>query len=394
MSKLSDVQWTELRTLISQKLVTARKHSLLPLTIYNYSPKAISIAPVDWSDVFMMARGLVLDLKGEIIARPFRKFWNYDDGPGYPFPSYVASNRPDQVLIPPDVVHEKMDGSLISVSQYRNTLGHKYRIVASRGSFESEQAIAAELFLKLYHSTFMPELGVTHVYEWISPDNRIVVDYGSKETLVCLGVVNNWSGDIVPRPPRPEGMPCPEVSYFLTPELAADSMKSVSGCDGEGYVMFWHGRDGAPDFRLKIKSEDYRRLHKVMTGTSLKGLWEAYKAGKPLECPSFVDSNSMLGKWIPVVNSELVSQYRGISDHVMADYMTVLRMKHRGLSRKQIAKFIVTTKFAGLVFAQMDGKTDFMSDRIWDTVWKQLPVICPDLQTMGGGSDGVPDSEA
>ena len=79
----------------------------------------------------------------------------------------------------------KFDGSLIIVSE-----GGKY--IATRGSFESEQAEMAKKIIKEKGYSFNKHL--TYLFELIHPNNRIVVDYGDSIKLVLLGVIETSNG--------------------------------------------------------------------------------------------------------------------------------------------------------------------------------------------------------
>ena len=61
--------------LVSDKLITKRKHPYLNIWILNYTPE-IQFKKL-WTDELMLCRGLVVDSAGKIIARPFKKFFNY-----------------------------------------------------------------------------------------------------------------------------------------------------------------------------------------------------------------------------------------------------------------------------------------------------------------------------
>ncbi len=54
-------------------LVYKQVHPTLPLTIWNYSEKV----QYDnlWDDITLQTRGLVTDDKGNVVARPFKKFF-------------------------------------------------------------------------------------------------------------------------------------------------------------------------------------------------------------------------------------------------------------------------------------------------------------------------------
>jgi hypothetical protein len=73
-------------------------HPTLPLFIHNYSEK--TQFDKRWDEVTMSCRGLILDNNGDVIARPWKKFFNYGEG----------RLKIDDVM--PVEVTDKMDGSL------------------------------------------------------------------------------------------------------------------------------------------------------------------------------------------------------------------------------------------------------------------------------------------
>lgn len=115
---------------ISKGLVTARPHQSLPLTILNYTKNAQFDRA--WDDVTKKCRGLIYNnITGEVVARPFEKFFNWDEADS-PYPPSGPALR-----------MEKMDGSLGILYSYD---GQWY--IATRGSFHSEQADEANLMLQ------------------------------------------------------------------------------------------------------------------------------------------------------------------------------------------------------------------------------------------------------
>ncbi len=128
--------------------ITGRIHPTKQLTIWNYTPKA-QYEQV-WSDDIKMCRGLITRLDGEVVARPWPKFFNLDENK-----TPIPNERFE--------VTEKLDGSLIIVA---NVDGDT--IVATRGSFDSEQARhARELLSTKYASEkFLP--GYTYLFELIA----------------------------------------------------------------------------------------------------------------------------------------------------------------------------------------------------------------------------------
>ena len=111
----------ELEKYYQDGLLLKQTHPNHDLIIWNYSPKV----QYDrlWDDITIQCRGLVTNSKGEIIARPFKKFFNYEE--------HTPEDIPNEFF----EVYEKMDGSLGILFNYQDEW-----IMATRGSFTSEQA--------------------------------------------------------------------------------------------------------------------------------------------------------------------------------------------------------------------------------------------------------------
>lgn len=70
---LSSGQLDRIRKLVAGRYISVAKHPQLDLFIYNYTAK--SQYERYWTEETMMCRGLILDSQGQIIARPFPKFF-------------------------------------------------------------------------------------------------------------------------------------------------------------------------------------------------------------------------------------------------------------------------------------------------------------------------------
>ncbi|HRF99146.1 MAG TPA: hypothetical protein PLZ51_28235, partial [Aggregatilineales bacterium] len=73
----------------------------------------------------------------------------------------------------------KMDGSLGILYRWQ---GAYY--IATRGNFDSDQAIWATIFLRTHYDLHNLADEYTLLFEIIYPDNRIVVNYGQRQDLV------------------------------------------------------------------------------------------------------------------------------------------------------------------------------------------------------------------
>jgi RNA ligase len=227
-------------------LVYNQVHPTLDLTIWNYTEK-VQYEGL-WDEIILMCRGLVTNSKGEIVARPFKKFFNMEEGKHTPTSEFE--------------VYEKMDGSLGIFFYYNGE-----PVLATRGSFTSDQAIKGREILNKYNWKQGTYEGYTYLFEIIYPENRIVVDYNGLEELVVLGVVETATGK--------------ECNYD---EMASEgfvlvkkydgikdysTLKSMIANDAEGYVVRFSNGE-----RMKIKGEEYLRLHKIMTNVSTTAIWE------------------------------------------------------------------------------------------------------------------------
>jgi RNA ligase len=223
------------------------------LWIANYTEKAAYEGY--WNNVTLNCRGLIFNAFGTIIARPFPKFFNYGQ-----------AGCPEIDLDEPAIVSDKMDGSLGILYKLD---GPDWRI-ATRGSFTSDQAIHATEILKTKYPDFKPQKSWTYLFEIIYPENRIVCDYAGTDDLVFLGAVHNngmsydsdvgillgWDG------------PQAEVFEYQTMRQALEAEPRPGK---EGFVVHFL----STDLRVKIKQEDYIKLHRIVTGLNARSVWQA-----------------------------------------------------------------------------------------------------------------------
>ena len=251
---LKKVEWSVLNTYIEQSLIVANKHPEYDLWILNYSPKAQS--KKFWDEYTMSCRGMVIDADGNILARPFQKFKNFEEHQ----PSEIDMSIPYEVF-------EKMDGSLIIVFYYETRMEW---IVASRGSFISEQSIEARKMIGL--KTEKLNMSCTYLFEILYPENRIVVDYGDRRELVLLGNIITKTGEEIPH----DKLVTLYSNYFsVVKKYEMDKtndlseLKALEEDNKEGFVIRF-----ADGFRVKVKFSEYVRLHGILTNVSNLTVWE------------------------------------------------------------------------------------------------------------------------
>jgi RNA ligase len=240
-------------------LVYKQVHPTLPLTIWNYSEKVQYEGLFD--DITLQTRGLVTDDKGNVVARPFKKFFNQEEGKHTPTSEFD--------------VYAKMDGSLGILFNYEGEW-----VMATRGSFTSDQAIKGMEMLSKYDYNRLNK-GYTYLFEIIFADNRIVVQYPF-EDVVLLGVIETTTGYEVNIHDGENDVRLRNLINNLGFQVVKkyDGIKDYSVLKGmirddeEGFVVkFSNG------CRMKVKGVEYLRLHKIMTNVSTTGIWEVLSSG-------------------------------------------------------------------------------------------------------------------
>ncbi len=266
------------------------------LRLFNYTAQAQYEAR--WNYLERVSRGLILNARtGEVVARPFDKFFNWGEGER-------------TTAAPVSVVTEKLDGSLGIL--YRENGGYR---LATRGSFESEQAIWGTEFLQQNHdlSGFLND--VTLLFEIIYPENRVVVDYEGREDLVLLAVRNRFTGRYYPwatvqNIAHTFGFGLPQVSQFTAPEQLISASETLTS-NSEGWVVEFS--DGQ---RFKFKGEEYRKLHKLISGLSFKNTLAAIVDGTLDELREIVPDEFLgeVNEWVAEIQNTVVETKEQVED--------------------------------------------------------------------------------
>jgi RNA ligase len=343
--------------LIGEGYVTKRKHPTLDLYILNYSPQ--TQFERYWNEITLQCRGLVVDEEWNIVARPFKKFFNYNEW------SPEVQNDLIKELCQPRLgknftVYEKLDGSLGITFLYKGE-----QIFATRGSFESEQAVEFKKIWEEKYSHIKLQPNITYLFEIIYPENRIVVDYKGQRDIYLLGSIDSNDIDF------PINLTCVDVDsqsewasdYFKTPVVYDgykdfDEILRVNDQNFEGFVIRYS--DG---FRLKIKTENYRLLHKIIGGLNEERIWEMLKAGQPISDLSMIPDEFY--SWAEQVYKKVDDDYLNLLEEV-DDYFERIVKKFNNPSRKELALEFIRFHPSCLLFAKLDGKNWY--EKAWDFV--------------------------
>ncbi len=372
MNKIIKVDRESIKTLINKRYVKESTDNTGDLFIYNYTNQVIYDNA--YTEEILQYRGIITDKEGNIVARPFPKFFNLQEYDGdLPLEDFE--------------VFDKLDGSLgilyFDISHPFYEGGHPY--IATRGSFASGQAQVATTMLYSTYKDSIPLLNkaYTYLFEIIYPENRIVVNYGDESSLTLLAVIDTASGDELPLNTFAHlGFPLVK-RYDGLKERKFYDLLLLNESNKEGFVIRYEN-----GLRIKIKFQDYVKLHSIITGMTSKKIWEVLKEGRSFI--EFVDNiPDELFQWIKDKEAEFKTRYEEIETEAKRDLYGIIgkyilgsiehfikRGEQNILPRKEIATAILKCSNPHVLFAILDDK-DY-SKIIWKILEPEheIPHIC------------------
>ncbi len=198
-------------------------------------------------------RGLKFDSLGNLIARPFHKFFNLGEKE---FPQDIDFSAPHRVL-------EKRDGSMI----HPCILGDDLVFMTRKGKTDhADLALAHATDGALDLCSNALSTGITPIFEFTSPLNRVVLGYETPE-LTLLAARHTHAGNYLTHDElgamaNEHGVslvadfdPIVNISTFTSQARALEG--------AEGYVIVFD-----TGHRLKLKADAYVLRHKALDGLS------------------------------------------------------------------------------------------------------------------------------
>lgn len=265
MAHLTDIApMNEWDRMLSENRVNAK--TINGVTSWKYTFSATKVGK--WNKVETSARGLLTDSEGNIIGRPYKKFFEWEE----------VAHKPSlrKGFHGPVEVMDKLDGSL--VIGYNDPSTGEY-VLATSGTPAGAPDVKRRdgslwpnmskhfnnLYKEKYQDKWTPEAGYTYIWEAITPLSKIVVNYGDQDKLVLTGKVNIETGVSQPLSSISE-WPFEKAEIFsynsLEEALEANNRKGM-----EGYVVHFTETDA----RVKLKQADYRTIHKLSAVNPTKG---------------------------------------------------------------------------------------------------------------------------
>lgn len=159
-------------------------------TVINYVFQTSETFPAidgDSTAILRECRGIIFDTAtGAIKSRRYHKFFNLGERPDT---TEIDVSRPHYVL-------DKLDGSMISPLEVGGGIRWVSKMGLTQVSMQAETFVQTRPEYQRFSERFLPF--ATPIFEWMSRDNRIVLDYGDDQlTLVALR--HNVTGQYEPR---------------------------------------------------------------------------------------------------------------------------------------------------------------------------------------------------
>lgn len=306
------------------------------MTIYQYTE--FTQFESLWNNCTLNARGIVFDDDGAIVQRCIPKFFNHDEPDGIKVEKLMLK---EQI----GVVQEKLDGSLIKI-----TKDEKHGLViTSKASFESDQAKMAKEIVDENNYDFKE--GWTYHFELIHPDNQIVLNYGDERKLVLLAIIDNKTGkdiDIYSYELMFEKPRLYELGILL--DVNALNKNGLH----EGVVVNYGS------YRLKYKTDEYIRLHRIVTEFTPKRVWESLSSGQRIDRMNIPEE---FIKWLNETENELLAKYNELLNKINQAVAETQNMTNKEIALSNDGNIKEMREY---IFAVRSGKD--IEAKVWKTI--------------------------
>lgn len=194
-------------------------------------------------------RGLKFDSKGDLIGRPFHKFFNLNEKEETKFENQNWNS--------PVIVANKWDGSMIHPALVNGELVFMTRKGVTDVAIQAmnECEYDADEMIRLIKEGFTP------IYEFVSPNNKIVLHYDKPE-LIPINLRHRETGKYDHSFMKSNFLDLNlDENYFRS---FFEHLKAKTGIEGV-VVQFY-----TPEYSrfIKFKADDYVALHRVLDETT------------------------------------------------------------------------------------------------------------------------------
>lgn len=245
-----------------------------------------------WDEVTLFNRGNIYEKKtGKLIAKAMPKFMNF---------SQYSEEEQAHFLNHDIEVYEKKDGCLGILYMYNDEIRCN-----SRGGFDNYVTDKIKQLLPKYEMLHWLLRHNTMNVEVISPETKIICDYGDEEELYLLTAFNyehqEHTRDILDIMSAVARMPQPSKEIMTWEELF--KWQKTSNWEKEGFVVSIPTRKYGAYQRAKIKSEDYMKVVSFKAHLNKHTLWDNMRI-------DMEQNTSFLSEYEDKMPDELVQLYK------------------------------------------------------------------------------------
>jgi hypothetical protein len=306
-----------------------------------------------WTKENLIFRSSMWNSNWEPISLSFKKFFNWEEQTEMiPKPNSLKEAK----------CIEKIDGSTLIVSKYKGEL-----IIRTRGTtsaYNLENGNEIDFLKQKYPNCFnFTNENQTYIYEWVSPVNKIVINYGDDPDIYLTAVINHSDYSMVKQSDLDKialtlGVKRPKVFSFKSIDDMVYLIDNLKG--QEGICVYFKNEQEIK----KVKSAWYLTLHRMKTelGSFERVVDLYFVINKP-------DYNTYYQYVVDNFDYELAESCKShisrICDGMKEVNKIVKAMKEkadevRGLTRKEAAAIILSdygvTNRSGMVFSLLDNK--------------------------------------
>jgi hypothetical protein len=215
-----------------------------------------------WTANNLNFRSIVIDKNtNEVLSNSFPKFFNEGQSPEL-YPDPLKFN--DLEII------EKIDGSTLILDYVDGVYSMRTRGIINYIT-QVNSTDFDELFVKypLALDLSKSNPNITFLFEIVTPNNRIVIDYGDKVDFYFIGGVNKKNGELLTESALDKiadaySLKRPKRYDFNNIDDLREIVKNWKS--GEGVVVTYNKGQN----KIKIKSDKYCFLHRIMSGLCSK----------------------------------------------------------------------------------------------------------------------------
>jgi len=286
------------------------EHSLNGEIVHLIQPQHIG---TKWTQDNKHMRSVVVNYAGEVISAGFPKFTNWGE-------------NPDHFPVPNSLKHctvvEKLDGSLLIVSKYNGQY-----ILRTRGTVDAS-TMANGHELEIFKNTILSKL--SHIYtsdtwnyswlfEWVSPINKIVLNYGDEPDWYLVGVINHDDYSLanqfsLDRYATNLELKRPPTYTFSSVQ---DLLKDVDQWKGKEGVVVYSKND---QMLHKVKAMQYLKCHAFKSNATFENTIEMFFE---FDMPSYQDFEVKL---IEKFDYECYQMVRGHISTICDGYKEILNI--------------------------------------------------------------------